>query len=176
LIELEGGLTLSPPGPDDAEELFRLIDRNREHLDHWLPWVRMNREIGDSLEFITRCEAAFVKEDGIQWGIRWQGQLAGIVGTHVLRKDRVWCSIGYWLGAEFEGKGIMTRSVRQLAGHLFEDWGFGRVEIRCEPDNVRSRAIPVRLGFVEEGTLRQNGEIHGRVHDTVVYGKLRAEW
>ncbi len=174
--DLGDGLVLSPLVSDDAEELFTLTDRNREHLSYWLPWVPFVREIGDSLEFITGCEAALSKGERTELAVRWNGRIAGVLGTHELHANRVWVSLGYWLGKEYEGKGLMVRSANALVEHLFRDLGFHRVEIRCEPENLRSRAIPERLGFRQEGTLRGNGKIGGRFHDSMVYGMLSHEW
>ena len=51
-----------------------------------------------------------------------------------------------------------------------------RVEIQCARENHRSRAVPIRLGFVEEGTLRQAGTAESGFVDHVVYGMLASEW
>jgi ribosomal-protein-serine acetyltransferase len=71
----------------------------------------------------------------------------------------------------------MTKACRALINHAFDVWKLNKVEIRCDPENARSRAIPKRLGFTEEGTLRQ--VLMGpddRMHDGVVYGLLASEW
>ena len=65
---------------------------------------------------------------------------------------------GYWLGAEFEGNGI------------------NRIVIRCHPENTRSSAIPKRLGFTLEGTLRECTRLNGELIDMQIYSLLRREW
>ena len=70
----------------------------------------------------------------------------------------------------------MTRAVRALVNHALVDEDLHRVEIRAAPDNVRSRAIPERLGFREEGLLRVSERIGDRYLDSVVYGMLAPEW
>jgi ribosomal-protein-serine acetyltransferase len=70
----------------------------------------------------------------------------------------------------------MTDAVRALTTHAFDVWGLHRVEIRVAVANLRSRAIPHRLGFLEEGVLRQ-AERHGEnFRDIVVYAMLAREW
>ena len=60
----------------------------------------------------------------------------------------VWpLEVGYWLRADAEGRGIMTAAVRRVTRIAFEVDGAERVVIRCHPDNVRSAAVPERLGF-----------------------------
>ena len=70
-------------------------------------------------------------------------------------------SIGYWLAEDRQGRGTMTEAVRALTTHAFDVWRLNRVEIRVAVGNVRSAAVPRRLGFTEEGVLRQ-AERHGR--------------
>jgi ribosomal-protein-serine acetyltransferase len=70
----------------------------------------------------------------------------------------------------------MTGAVTALVDHAISDWDLNRVEIRASVENAASRAIPERLGFREEGTLRQAELVDGRYHDTVVYSMLAADW
>jgi ribosomal-protein-serine acetyltransferase len=71
----------------------------------------------------------------------------------------------------------VTRACRALIAHAFGELGVHRVTIRVAPDNVRSRAIPERLGFTKEATLREAGRTDGRGYvDLVVYGLLDREW
>ena len=83
--------------------------------------------------------------------------------------------VGYWLAQEYNGKGIMTQSVRDLIRLGFDDYSLGRVEIRCAVENRKSRAIPERLGFKQEGTIRRAENLYGKYVDHVVYGLLRQE-
>jgi ribosomal-protein-serine acetyltransferase len=70
----------------------------------------------------------------------------------------------------------MTRTVRALVDQALIGWGLNRVEIRAAPENQRSRAIPERLGFREEGVLREAEHVGDRFLDSVVYGMLAADW
>lgn len=65
---------------------------------------------------------------------------------------------------------------RAVVDYAFGRLGLHRVEIRCAADNHRSRAIPERLGFTQEGVLRESGYLNGRFVDMVVYGVLASEW
>jgi ribosomal-protein-serine acetyltransferase len=70
----------------------------------------------------------------------------------------------------------MTRAVRALLAMAFDGLALERIEIRCAAGNVRSQAIPKRLGFTYEGTLRSAQRLHGRSVDLRIYGLLREEW
>ncbi len=64
--------------------------------------------------------------------------------------------IGYWLRSSAEGQGYMSEAVRLLVTYCFETLEAQRLLIRCDVRNARSRAIPERLGFTLEGTLRND--------------------
>jgi ribosomal-protein-serine acetyltransferase len=70
----------------------------------------------------------------------------------------------------------MTRSVSAVLDLAFGRYGMHRVEIRAAPGNVRSRAIPERLGFTEEGLCREVEWLYDHFVDHVVYGMLAREW
>lgn len=70
----------------------------------------------------------------------------------------------------------MTAAARVLVGHAFTVWGLSRVEIRAATENLRSRAIPERLGFQQEGILRRRELVNGRYLDCAVYSMLSTDW
>ncbi|MNS61051.1 putative ribosomal N-acetyltransferase YdaF [compost metagenome] len=85
-------------------------------------------------------------------------------------------SIGYWLGSAYQGKGLMTKSCKALIDYSFAELGLNRIEIRAGVGNQKSRSIPERLGFTEEGVIRQAELNEDRYIDHVVYGILASEW
>lgn len=79
--------------------------------------------------------------------------------------------------AEFiRRKGTMTLAVQALVNHALSVWHLNRVEIRPADENRRSRAIPERLGFSQDGILRSAELVNGRYLDVVVYSMLAADW
>jgi ribosomal-protein-serine acetyltransferase len=159
-----------------ADELFALTDRNREHLRRWLPWVDHTREVNDTLQFIRRVRQSYADNKAIATSVWFDGDIAGTLGLHLLDWSVGSGEIGYWLGAAYEGKGIMTRACRGLISCAFEELGLNRIVIRCQPENARSSAIPKRLGFTGEGTLRECSKLRDELIDLEVYSLLRREW
>ena len=159
-----------------AEELFALVDRNRAYLREWLPWLDANTSVEDSRAFIRGTLEQFARNDGFQAGIWFQGQLAGLIGYHGIQWGNRSTEIGYWLGASFQGHGFMTQACRALVNYAFRELALNRVGIHCAEGNHKSRAIPERLGFQQEGVLRQAEHLYGRYVDQVVYAVLVGDW
>jgi ribosomal-protein-serine acetyltransferase len=175
--ELPNGYALRLLEESDADELATLIDANREHLEPWMPWVPDERSPEEALAFIRRTRQQLADNNGLQTVIvDGEGRIVGTVGVHSVDWLNRRTSIGYWLSREHEGRGTMTHAVRAFVDHAFAGWQLNRVTIEAAVDNPRSRAIPERLGFVEEGTIRAAARIGDRFLDHVVYGMLAADW
>jgi ribosomal-protein-serine acetyltransferase len=162
--------------PADAEELFALIDANRAHLARWMPFVGQTRSADDSLAFIQAAVRQQEENRGLQMAILARGQIVGVAGFHRIDWTARATSIGYWLAEAHQGAGTMTLAVRALVDYAMSVLRLHRVEIRAGIENHRSRAIPERLGFHEEGVVRAAERIGSRVIDHVIYATSDAEW
>ena len=160
----------------DVEELFELTDRSREVLREWLLFVDDVKTVKDTERFIRNAMLQYAENNGLQAGIYYEGKLAGVIGYHQINKEHNWTSIGYWLGSDYVGKGLVTNSMRAIIDYAFNYLEIHRIEVRVAVGNIRSRTIPKILGFNEEGRLRESERLHDRYVDQVVYGLTASEW
>jgi ribosomal-protein-serine acetyltransferase len=170
------GLELRPLNLRDAKPLFALVEANRERLRRWLPWPDANLGLHDSRAYILRMRAQTRTGRGQSFGLWWKERLVGIAGFVWIDAANGSAGIGYWLAQEAEGHGLMTAAATALLRHGFRTLKLNRIEIRAGVRNRRSRAIPERLGFRHEGTLRQVEKLADRRVDHAVYGMLAEEW
>jgi ribosomal-protein-serine acetyltransferase len=175
-IQVEDGLYLKSLELKDSEDLLPLVDANRAYLREWLPWLDMTRTIDEMIAFIDSAIRQQSAGLGFQAGIWHQNQIVGVIGYHHLEWANRSTCIGYWLAEPFQHRGIMTKACRTLVEYAFEDWHLNRIEIRCAVGNIRSRAIPERLGFKSEGILREAEWLYDHYVDHVVYGMLANDW
>jgi ribosomal-protein-serine acetyltransferase len=159
-----------------SDELFRVTDSNRAHLRQWLPWVDGSKGPEDTKAFIQLTRKQLLDNNGFQTAIRCRGEIVGVVGHHSVNWANRTTSLGYWLSRDAQGRGIMTEACRMYTGHAFVMWNLNRVEIRCAVENRRSRAIPERLGFQSEGTIREAEWLYDHFVDHVVYSMLASDW
>jgi ribosomal-protein-serine acetyltransferase len=159
----------------DARGLHELIEANRTHLAPWLPWAA-GQTFEDTLDFIRGTRAQAEENGGFQVAVVTAKGIAGVIGYVSVDWGNRSTRIGYWLDERQQGKGTMTAAVRLLVDHALTVWRLNRVEIRAAMENRRSRAIPERLGFHQEGTLRQLQLVDGRYLDCVSYSILAADW
>ncbi|HLI09055.1 MAG TPA: GNAT family protein [Ktedonobacteraceae bacterium] len=160
----------------DTEELYALIDANREHLRRWMGWIDTITSVKDIRSFIWHSQARQSQNNGFNAGIFYQGKIVGVIGFHFIDHEDHKTEIGYWLAASAQGKGLMTRACRTMVDYAFQELRLNRVEIQVATGNARSRAIPERLGFTQEGVLRDDAWLRDHFVDHVVYGMLAREW
>lgn len=163
--------------PSDAAEMFWLTDTNRAYLREWLPWLDYTRHVEDTAHFIAMTINQHNNNQGTHYGIWYRGRMAGTLGVHNLDWINKKTSLGYWLGAQYQGRGLMSMAVETYMDRLiFGSWGMEKVTIQAATGNAKSRAIPERLGFTLEGVLRQNEFLYDHYVDHAVYSMLRSEW
>jgi ribosomal-protein-serine acetyltransferase len=159
----------------DAAELTEVVAANREHLAAWMPWAE-TYGFQDSIEFLDLKRLQLEANDGFEAALVIDGEIAGGIGFHHVDWVNRSTSIGYWLAADAQGRGLMTAAVTALLDYAFFEWDLHRVVIEVIVGNERSRAIPERLGFRQEAILREAKLVRGSHEDTRLYAMLAPEW
>ena len=159
-----------------APEIFQLIDSSRAHLREWLPFVDGTRSVEDTKRFREASAQRYARDGSFDAGIFDGGRLAGVIGLHWVHSINRSTSLGYWLGAEFTGRGLMTRSVGAVLEHCFRDLNLNRVSSAAAIDNARSNAVLTRCGFKLEGVSREPEWLYDHFVDHNIYGILQRDW
>jgi ribosomal-protein-serine acetyltransferase len=158
-----------------AQAIFDLTDRNREHLTPWMPWVPGTVTVADSLGFLKFIRGEYAAGRAFHCNVVHNGAIVGGMGLRIDRANDK-AELGYWIDEGHAGRGIVTRAARALTAAAFGSLGLNRVTIRAGVDNVRSRAVPERLGYAFEGVLRAHEKVGERFLDHASYAVLADEW
>lgn len=158
-----------------VEDYFALIERNQAYLQAWIALEAYEGSVETLRAYVKQRLLQFVNGEGYHLGIWYQDALVGILDYRLNGRSRN-VELGYWLDAALQGKGIVTQACHTIVRHAFEEHEMQKVQISCALDNLRSRAVAERLGFLQEGILRQVVRLHGRYVDGVFYGLLADEW
>lgn len=175
-IQLESGLELRPALRSDAPVIFAAIQRNHARLREFLPWVSPTYGESDAVRHLEQRERENTAHEALAVHIWMQNELCGAISLHKIDPLHKSTSIGYWLDSAYEGRGIMTMACRAITSEGFRNYGLHRIEIRCAVENEKSSSIPRRLGFVEEGILRQAEWMHDHWIDLRVFSMLQQDW
>lgn len=115
---------------------------------------------------------------GTRWGLE-RRNVAGLIGSCGLFSwNRQWrkCTVGYEIAPHAGGQGLMTEALIEIIGWGYAQMQLNRIEALIHPDNLRSITLVRKLGFVEEGRLREIARWGGRHHDMLQFSLLRRDW
>jgi|GEM_PF-322007 Acetyltransferases, including N-acetylases of ribosomal proteins len=158
---------------EHAEETFKLIDKNRAHLRPWMPWEEANVSVSDAKGYIELTKKWWDTGSTFDFTMieKSSGKIAGSFGLHSIDWFARKVEVGYWIGEEFQGKGLVSDALR-LGEKMACDLSFHRVGLTCDPKNKKSIAVAVRNGYTHEATHRDDSQIRGELRDTRVYVKF----
>jgi ribosomal-protein-serine acetyltransferase len=160
---LTNRLLLRPLRPKDAEAVFEAIQESRASLRPWMPWVMGTLTADDSRQFIQRFGRS---PHDIVWGI-WDAngkrlRFCGNVGLHRIAMWQSTAMMGYWVRMSCEGRGYATEASAAVLLWAFDRLKLARIEITAATQNIASRRVIEKLGFVPEGVLREAQRIPRR--------------
>ncbi|HET8617142.1 MAG TPA: GNAT family N-acetyltransferase [Actinomycetales bacterium] len=167
-------LRLRPFGEADAGALFAL--HSDEHaLRYWdsPPWSDAAR----AQPFIERCRKMADDGTGVRLAVdrRDDGAFVGWCSFSRWNPDFRSGALGYCFCSTWWGRGYATEAAGALLDWAFDTLDLNRVQAETDTRNTASARVLEKLGFLLEGTLREDCVVNGDVSDSWVYGLLRRE-
>lgn len=159
-----------------AESLYNVVNANRAYLKVWLPWVDHMQNVANFRQHIIETNKRAADKTDYAFAIIIDKNIVGRMGLHHINQQNKIGEIGYWLADGMQGRGIITRCCKALLTHGFTVLDLNRIEIKCGLRNSKSKAIPEKLGFKQEGILKQAEWLNGKFIDLYLYAMLKEEW
>lgn len=158
----------------DVSDIYKAINSQRDYLREFLPFVDRTKKQEDTHTFVNAAVHAAEERNEYTFIILAENNFAGLIGFKDLDKENQKAEIGYWLCEQYQGQGIITLAVKALCQLAFKELHLNRIQIKCATGNIRSKRIPLRLGFTLEGIERQ-GElmVNGTFADLEIYSLLK---
>lgn len=165
--------------PQDAVILKAAIDASVDHLRPWMPWaVNEPTELEAKISWLRTCRGKFDRDEDYVYGIfdPLEQHVLGGTGLHTRVRPGA-LEVGYWIRADAINQGLAAETTMALTRVAFEIHQVNRVEIHCDPANLRSAAIPRKLGFTHEATLRQRLPLdNGEWRDSMIWTLLAQDY
>jgi ribosomal-protein-serine acetyltransferase len=175
-INIDNELQLREIQLTDASQLYKIIDKERNYMRRWLPFVDFTTRIDDTELFIKNVLDETNKNREIAYVMLYHDQIAGLISFKNTDLVNYKTEIGYWISESKQGNGLVTRACRKLVDMAFNSMALNRIQIRVGVNNIKSKAIPGRLGFKFEGIERAGELLNGTYIDLEVYSILKNEW
>jgi RimJ/RimL family protein N-acetyltransferase len=165
--------------PDDAPQLEASVTESLELLKPWMPWAHSEPQenLQTKIERLHQFRARFDQNLDFIYGIfnPEETRLLGGTGLHTRVGDSA-LEIGYWIHKDFINQGLATETAAALTRAGFEINKVARMEIHCDPANLRSAAIPRKLGYTHEATLRKHTRFLNGWSDSAIWTLFLEEY
>ncbi len=170
---------LRAPQLSDWSEWAQLRAASRDFLTPWEPtWLedeltrnayrrRLRRYARDARDGIGYAFFVFRRYD--------DRLLGGITLSNVRRGVTQSCSMGYWMGQQYAGQGLMQDAVTTSQSFVFDELGLHRLEAACLPHNDASTTVLLKTGFQKEGHARKYLRIDGKWSDHTLFAMLQTD-
>ncbi|MCC3358821.1 GNAT family N-acetyltransferase [Bacillus sp. REN16] len=169
-------LIIRMPKPGDGKVVYDAIMASINELKPWMPFAQSEQSEQDVELNIRLAHISFLKREDLRLLVflKETGEFIASSGLHRIDWAVPKFEIGYWIDSRFSGKGYMTEAVKGIADFAFQELSARRVEIRCDEKNIKSRAIPQKLGFTLEAILK-NDDVSpdtNELRNTCIYAKI----
>jgi ribosomal-protein-serine acetyltransferase len=172
-------LILKSPKVGDGVIVNEAVLESFDTLNQIMPWAKEKPSVDDSEEFVRQAAANWIlkKNDEPYLPLfmfdKKTSRFVGGAGYHHFDWSVPCIEIGYWIRSTYAGYGLMTEAINALTQYAFKQLDVRRITITCDVNNVRSKKIPERLGYVLEGTLKANRKNHvtGEISNTLIYSR-----
>jgi ribosomal-protein-serine acetyltransferase len=160
-----------------AQAMTDLISRNQKRLARWEPWAEQPATVDGTRAYIRAALEDFLRGSqvstiiALDGGRRFIGRCGMRINPHSSSGD-----VGYWIDAEYEGRGITRRATQALVSSAFNELGLKRVDLRTSVENMRSRALAEHLGFSFEGIHARGLRFASRTDDLALYTVSAEQW
>ncbi|UOQ44534.1 GNAT family N-acetyltransferase [Halobacillus salinarum] len=172
-------LHIRMPRPGDGKIVYHAIQASIKELRPWLPFAQKDQTEEETEINIRESHIRFLKREDLRLLVfhKETGDLVCSTGLHRMDWNVRKFEIGYWANTLWSGKGYVTEAVDGVTKFAFNELAARRVEVRCDAKNVRSKAVPERLGFELEGIFKNEDlSVDGEeVRDTCVYAKINGK-
>lgn len=169
-------LLIRMPRLGDGVAVYEALTASIPELKPWLPFAQREQTEQEVEINIREAYIKFLKRDDLRLLVflKDTGQFVASSGLHKINWSIPKFEIGYWIDTRYSGHGYMTEAVQGISDFAIKELKAQRLEIRCDSRNLKSRAIPERLGFTLEGTLRKEdlSADTNELRDTCIYAKV----
>lgn len=175
-LKSPSGVSIIPVTVEHATALASLVRKNVEHLKVYLPAAADLSSVEAAHDHLCRAVELASKGNIFEWHLFVEETLCGSVRLKDIDSRDRKAKIGYFIDKQFAGRGIVNSAVSTVLEFCFGPLNLNRIELRCAKDNVPSKRVAEKLGFLHEGLLRQEEFLNGVFVDHHIYGLLAQDF
>lgn len=153
-----------------TQRYVELVKQDNDYLSQWLQWPRFCKSQDNFNDFVKGSLHEYAEGKSMMCAIDYCGHIVGNCGFNTIKHDVKVAEMGYWLGKDYQGNGIMTRVCRYLIDYAFTQLHMNKAQISAAEHNLPSRAVCERLGMQLEGIITNREKVGDNILNHAIYG------
>ena len=158
-----------------TKRYVELTEQSNEYLSKWLAWPKICKTQDDFKVFVNASLHKYADGKCMTCAIEYRGEIVGNSGFNTIDHDLKMVEIGYWIGEQYQGAGIITRVCRFFIDYAFTKLDMEKVQIAVAVGNLPSRAVCERLGMQLEGIITNQEKVGDKILNHAIYAVHRTE-
>lgn len=175
-LNIDGDLNLIVPEFSMAEEVFRLVDSDREHIRTFLSFVDSSVDVNSQINYFKLKMTGAANGTDKLFFIASSDKIIGTIDLHHIDSNNRKAEIGYWIHSNYAGQNIITKAVKTLCAYSFEVLELNKLTIFADVENIPSNKVALKTGFQLVGTKRQDIIMYDQYRDMNEYYLLKSDF
>ncbi|QDQ01923.1 GNAT family N-acetyltransferase [Lysinibacillus fusiformis] len=157
---------------EDAQGIFNCFSNSEVTRFYGQDTLESVEQAAEIVEFFSKI---YREKRGIRWGIEIKGNsgIIGTIGFNAWLPKHKRAEIGYEIHPDYWRNGFTSEAVTSVLSYGFMELDLTRIGAVVFIENEASNKLLTKLGFQQEGILRDYMYQDGKAHDTFVYSMLR---
>ena len=160
----------------DSESLYKYA--SNKNVTKYMTWSA-HKDINETKGLVTKWTQQYEENTFYHWAIALKetNEVIGLIGIAILTDNTLRAELGYWIGEEFWGQGIMTEALNKIIQFLFEKVNLNVICANHVPENPASGKVMQKANMLYEGTIKKSCLLsNGTITDRVTYSITKEDY
>lgn len=175
-LSIDKNLDLVIPELSMADEVFRLVDSDRDHLRTFLGFVDSSVDVTSQINYFKMKMAGAANGTDKLFFIATNNKIIGCMELHNMDSNTGKAEIGYWIHSSYSSQNIISKAVKRLCTYSFEVLELNKLSIFADVENIASNKIAIKNGFKLVGIKLQDVVIYDKYRDMNEYYLLKSDF
>ena len=173
-VVVDSEITLHLVHEKFVSKYVELTTDSHAYISQWMAWPLFCKTEDDFKKFVRESLHKYADGSSMNCTIEYKGDIVGNCGFNTINHNLKVVEIGYWLGEQYQGNGVITRACQYLVDYAFMQLSMDKIQIAAAEENIASRAVCERLGMTLEGVITNREKIGERILNHAIYGLHRS--
>lgn len=175
-IDIDSNLNLRLLLYNEVDMFFKSLEKNREYIQKFMPRINENKSVEDTKIVVGTFIKQLLDNNGFRLGIFLNEEFIGIIGLKYIDWINKKTEVMYWVDKDYSGSGIATKCLKKILDISFNYYKLNKVILIASENNISSKIVAKKCGFILEGTLRSDELLDYEYTNSLQFGILKSDF